>query len=100
MSVVVNTIIGQRVIERLQREINNCYIGRLIPDIGSSMMKGALLGAFAGLILARRNKTRMSLIVYGASFGLGMSLDKMYKYYFHVKNIDASKLEFIDLFLV
>lgn len=74
-----------------EEHVNNYLTGRLIPDIGSSMMKGALVGAFAGLILARRNKTRMSLIVYGASFGLGMSLDKMCKYYFHVKNIDASK---------
>ena len=56
---------------------DKCPVNResapFVYDIGSRVLKGAIIGYFVGIVFFKRSLPRKFCLYYGAGFGLGMN---------------------------
>lgn len=64
----------------------------LIPEMTKKVLKGAVLGYFAGLVLFRGRNYKSALAIYGGSFGLGVSLNDFYTFHQQVQNTQTGTI--------
>lgn len=68
--------------------------------MSKNILKGAVLGYFAGFVLFRGRKYKSASAIYGGSFGLGISLNDFYNFHQQIQSTHTGNFSLNRRFLL